>query len=631
MSLLQVNQIDEVGGESPISVTNIIDTIKLRPTIERLASESGYTLVNGSFEEGASVSLKTQVVWQQATGKIFAWFQDATKTVSAGSTPETTGGIGAGAWVDRTDVTLRSALASESSTIVVSGILAKDIAKITNIVNSTGGISIPDDVALDEQTTVNLTSKTLKTYCNGISESASLSIDYNFSRLNGEGGFSTTAANNRGWLAPLTGANWVQVLSPFGVIIGDSIAEGHPNLHGRLHQSYEDPTFNDAVTNAYGTPAFALSQRTGMHWFNAGIGGQTSAEVLSRFSRDALGNTISVGDGRPDSTLPAKPVWIWVNAGINDVSALIDVAETKTNLLKMAVMALNSGINIGFNTIGPVDAHNATQRAMQDDINEFILTALPLYGCHVFDFHAWFVDPLDNTKTNPRFSADGVHPNKTGYNNYVARMLSDCNLPIYCNGFAIESYGESYSSKYRMPTAIEFETSAGLSGQFVMTGQFGVFNPNLDLTISPLVKLWVRNGAEGINAARHSGFSNIHPIIGYKSQKEFPVAVSVEKALGGNVLKLAGVWQVSSLTQQLGIASVTATSTGVYVNFSVGVNRPTVSMSGSATPALYSATPQGVDSLQVRVRIFDRSTGAEINPTTLPDNNGFNLIAFGIL
>lgn len=108
MSLLQVNQIDKVGGETPISVSNIIDTYKLRSTIERLALESGYILVTGSFEEGASVSLKTQVVWQQATGKIFGWFQDGVKTVVPGSTPETTGGISGTGWVDKTGSTLRS-------------------------------------------------------------------------------------------------------------------------------------------------------------------------------------------------------------------------------------------------------------------------------------------------------------------------------------------------------------------------------------------------------------------------------------------------------------------------------------------------------------------------------------------
>lgn len=78
--------------------------------MKRLAAEAGYNLVDGSFEEGATVSLKTQVVWQQATGKIFGWFQDAVKTVVAGSTPVTSGGVGVGAWVDRSEDGLRSDL-----------------------------------------------------------------------------------------------------------------------------------------------------------------------------------------------------------------------------------------------------------------------------------------------------------------------------------------------------------------------------------------------------------------------------------------------------------------------------------------------------------------------------------------
>lgn len=81
-----------------------------REALRRSCAEAGLTLVAGSFEEGATVTLKTEVVWQQATGKVFAWFQDGVKTVGAGSTPETTGGVAVGAWVDRTDVTLRDEL-----------------------------------------------------------------------------------------------------------------------------------------------------------------------------------------------------------------------------------------------------------------------------------------------------------------------------------------------------------------------------------------------------------------------------------------------------------------------------------------------------------------------------------------
>ena len=598
------------------------DVADLQAQFDAALANAGYIPV-GTFAAGCTVSQSNGAVSDGSS--FWRWDGALPKTVTAGSEPTPTG---AGNWILISDGAFRASLASATSTELVADVEA---FALVGQLKSLGATEFFDlSPTIDAATSVNLAVKPLKTYCTGVAESSSLSADYNYTKLNGEGGISTIAANNRAWLASLTGSNWVQLLTPFGVIVGDSIAEGHPNAHGRLHQSYVDPTFNDAILNVYGTPSYALSQRTGMHWYNAGIGGQTTAEILARFDRDALGQTVVVGDGRPNTTLPAKPVWIWVNAGINDVSALTATSVTKTNLLKMAIKALNAGVNIGFNTIGPVDAHNSTQRGMQDDINNFILTVLPLYGCHTFDFHSWFVDPSDATKTNPRFSADGVHPNKTGYNNYVARLLSDCNLPIYLNGLAVESYGETYSSNYRAPTTIEFEDNAGLSGQFGMSNQFGVFNPSLNLLTSALLKVYVRNGVDGINGARHSGFSNIHPIIGYRSQKQEPSA-GVEKALGGHIVKVSGTWQATTTTQALGVSSVSATSTGVWVTFTVGVNRPMVSMTGSSTPAIYAATPQGAGNTQVRVRVFDRSTGAEIDPTTMPDNTGFNILAFGVV
>ena len=89
-----------------------------REALRRSCAEVGLTLVAGSFEEGATVTLKTEVVWQQATGKVFAWFQNAVKTVGAGSTPSTAGGVGAGAWVDRTDVSLRREINSQLNVVL---------------------------------------------------------------------------------------------------------------------------------------------------------------------------------------------------------------------------------------------------------------------------------------------------------------------------------------------------------------------------------------------------------------------------------------------------------------------------------------------------------------------------------
>lgn len=72
------------------------------------AAEAGYNLVRGSFEEGGTLTGTSDVLWYQANGKYYNWFDGSAKTVVAGSTPETSGGIGAGAWVDRTQDTIRS-------------------------------------------------------------------------------------------------------------------------------------------------------------------------------------------------------------------------------------------------------------------------------------------------------------------------------------------------------------------------------------------------------------------------------------------------------------------------------------------------------------------------------------------
>ena len=84
--------------------------------LRRLAAEAGFNLVDGSFEEGATLEAPTDVVWWKASGKYYQWAGAFPKVVAAGATPATSGGIGAGAWVDRTDVTLRGGLLSGAIT-----------------------------------------------------------------------------------------------------------------------------------------------------------------------------------------------------------------------------------------------------------------------------------------------------------------------------------------------------------------------------------------------------------------------------------------------------------------------------------------------------------------------------------
>ena len=96
------------------------NTLLFRSVLARLAAESGYTLVGGSFQEGAVSSGSSDVVLDWNTAKFYQWHLNENKEVPAGSTPATSGGIGAGAWVDRTQSTLRSELTENFRVVVPS-------------------------------------------------------------------------------------------------------------------------------------------------------------------------------------------------------------------------------------------------------------------------------------------------------------------------------------------------------------------------------------------------------------------------------------------------------------------------------------------------------------------------------
>ncbi|QXV83762.1 lateral tail fiber protein [Escherichia phage PaulScherrer] len=78
----------------------------------RSLAEAGLTLVDGSFEEGATLNNNTDAVWYIAAGQCYSWDGAFPKTVAAGSTPTSSGGVGLGAWVSVGDASLRKELSS---------------------------------------------------------------------------------------------------------------------------------------------------------------------------------------------------------------------------------------------------------------------------------------------------------------------------------------------------------------------------------------------------------------------------------------------------------------------------------------------------------------------------------------
>lgn len=97
----------------------------------------------GAFTTGATLTDMRQVlVWevsQGGDGHEYGWTGAFPKVVAAGATPATSGGIGAGAWVDRTDVTLRSEInIVQKRFTCVADMVADTSLSVGNIVETVG-------------------------------------------------------------------------------------------------------------------------------------------------------------------------------------------------------------------------------------------------------------------------------------------------------------------------------------------------------------------------------------------------------------------------------------------------------------------------------------------------------------
>ncbi|EOE0425418.1 hypothetical protein ACJ8SX_004682, partial [Enterobacter hormaechei] len=80
-------------------------------TASTAISSLGYITLD-SFEDGNNLTLPNQVLRYEATGEYYRWDGELPKSVAPGSTPETSGGIGPGAWLSVGDASLRTDLAS---------------------------------------------------------------------------------------------------------------------------------------------------------------------------------------------------------------------------------------------------------------------------------------------------------------------------------------------------------------------------------------------------------------------------------------------------------------------------------------------------------------------------------------
>ncbi len=115
-------------------------------TAEEAIRNYGYITMD-SFEDGTTLTLPNQTLRYEATGEYYRWDGEFPKTVPADSTPETSGGVGLGAWVSVGDASLRSDLASSNGSNLISYSGRTLTEKLRDVVDIKDFGAVPGDAA----------------------------------------------------------------------------------------------------------------------------------------------------------------------------------------------------------------------------------------------------------------------------------------------------------------------------------------------------------------------------------------------------------------------------------------------------------------------------------------------------
>lgn len=453
---------------------------------------------------------------------------------------------------------------------------------------------------------------------------------WSYSKLDGVGILSSIAGINHGWGADYTGSEWVDVALPFGVVIGDSIAEGRPTYNGRLNATskYDYDPNHESVE---GQPSYELIKRTGAYWYNHGIRGDKTGDVVARWRRDVLGETYDPGDGIGNRTLPEgrKPYAVWVNVGINN--GYSGDGETweqiKADYRYMVDSAVENGIIIIFNTIGPngKDDTNGGELSFEKQvrINAFLKNEIAARGAYVFDYRQWFLKEGTDNNMVSTLSVDGLHPTPAGHISMGQAMLRQTNAPIILAGLTLESMvdPENVPPAYVPPRRLRADFPGGTHKIAHFQDQTCVINgiapayqedDSLRLTI-------MTAGDTAPNPNKWTGISSAYARFAAQSD----LRGNASGTMYGAIKKVDGAWTISDSVENRGIVAISHDSEKIFVSFEdrfkVGHITP-IAYSNDLVPGLGWSGAYPTTEAAIYLRDIG---GANQDPATVADGKHF--------
>ena len=141
-------------------------------------------------------------------------------------------------------------------------------------------------------------------------------------------------------------------------------------------------------------------------YINRGIGGQTTPQMLIRFTQDVV---------------DLRPIVVVILAGTNDIAGNTGPSNVKMitdNIFSMATIATAYGIQVVLSSVLPVYRYEWSPEIVDppstiDAINECLKEYAQSNGLYYLDYFSEMVD--DKRGLKKEYTPDGVHPNEKGY------------------------------------------------------------------------------------------------------------------------------------------------------------------------------------------------------------------------
>jgi lysophospholipase L1-like esterase len=170
--------------------------------------------------------------------------------------------------------------------------------------------------------------------------------------------------------------------------------------------------FGDSITDGWSNPSMG-GFFPGRPYYNRGIGGQTTAQMLLRFHADVIA---------------LQPKVVVILAGTNDLAGNAGPVEPRNiqdNLSDMAALARAHGVRVALATLLPVSdaARDAAGKPIVQtrarppaailELNAWIRGYAAREGHVLLDYYAATTDGAERLRAD--LSDDGLHPNAKGY------------------------------------------------------------------------------------------------------------------------------------------------------------------------------------------------------------------------